>query len=407
MKASSVAVAVPPSGVFYMEGYAGKERELPALGVHDDPYVVLLLLEHDDVRTLFVSLDVCVLSRAGTEGLRRGLAQSLGMDEDRIVLSAIHSHSCPIAFASTGITDHVSYGYTEMVTGKAIEASTMLEGLLTEVSVELMETSVRGWYSNRNDRARPFDDSAYAIRFVAPDGSVAGAMLNFNCHATVLGPQNRYLTTDVLGTVRSLVADWVGITPYTFTGASADIGNRQYRKGHDFAELARVSAGIAAEIMKGEFRPLTFDVPRISHFCKRISYDNAGYYGLYRQQLAEIDERLAGDLSFDDRKLAITEKQALQYQLTIGAVDFPIHMMTIDCGEVVFVTFPGELASDLGQLVKGMFPGKRALVIGYANDYQGYYVPARDFGGDTYEAYVTYLRKGGIEQVLDEYKESW
>ena len=51
-----------------------------------------------------------------------------------------------------------------------------------------------------------------------------------------------------------------------------------------------------------------------------------------------------------------------------------------------------------------MFPGKRVFVIGYANDGQGYFVPAGDFGLG-YESFVTKLPAGGIESVLDEFED--
>ena len=54
--------------------------------------------------------------------------------------------------------------------------------------------------------------------------------------------------------------------------------------------------------------------------------------------------------------------------------------------------------------IKSMFPGKRVFVIGYANDGQGYFVPAGDFGLG-YESFVTKLPAGGIESVLDEFED--
>ena len=61
---------------------------------------------------------------------------------------------------------------------------------------------------------------------------------------------------------------------------------------------------------------------------------------------------------------------------------------------------------NLGVRVKGAFGERTAIVIGYANDYQGYFVPEYDFGGTSYESYVTKMPRGGIEKVLDEYEES-
>lgn len=405
MRAATTTVDITPHGMFWMEGYVHPVRKKPATGVHDTPVAVLLLVEQGGREVLFVSMDVCIVTAAETASLRSGLASTLAIDEDSIIINSIHSHSCASGFEGTdsmGVPP--TPGYVQLVTGLVIGASTRLRPEMTEVIPELLSTHVRGWYSNRNDADRPFDDEAYVLRLASIDGAVAGAMLNFNCHATVVGPTNRMLTSDVIGGVRSEIAEWVGVVPYVFTGASADLGNRQFRRGNDFAELRRVSNGIAGEIMGASFETVRLAPPKIWKFSHHVCYDNKRYYPEYRKQLADVLDVLAGNPSFDEAKLAETEREMLELQLTRGHVEFDISMTVADFGEIVFVTFPGELASDLGAYVKASFGGRRTILIGYANDYQGYFVPEGDFGGTSYESYVTRMPRGWIERVLSEFR---
>lgn len=405
MKAATTRVRITPRGTFYMDGYGSAARRLPALGVHDDAYAVLLLLEDGGVRTLFVSLDVCNISRGRTERMRSLLREVLCLDDEQLVVSTIHSHSCPTGLRDGSIVGKDSPGWAEMVCGLVVQAATGLVDELVEVRPQLLSRNVRGWYSNRNSKDKPFDDEAFVIRFVGEDGATVAGMLNFNCHATVVGPENRYLTTDVQGGVRSLIADWLGVTPYAFTGASGDLGNRQFRQGNDFAELARVSCGIAGEIMQGSFEDIDLKAPAVRIFRKLIDYDNTVYFERYRTQIAEAQAVLDDpSSSCDAKKLAGTEVVRLEERLQCDRIAFPIEMRVYDFGTLVAVTFPGELGSVLGMRIKGMFPGKRVLVIGYANDGQGYFVPADDFGLG-YESFVTKLPAGGIEAVLDEFEE--
>ena len=44
--------------------------------------------------------------------------------------------------------------------------------------------------------------------------------------------------------------------------------------------------------------------------------------------------------------------------------------------------------------------GKLTFMIGYADDYHGYFVPAEDFG-KCYESFVTLLPEGGTEKMID------
>ena len=404
MRVAMERVDITPLGTFYMEGYLTELRRQPALGVHDTPYAFLLLIEVGAERVLFVSLDVCIITRELTQPMRALLEEATGIPAERIVINAIHSHACATGFVE-GLIGKKSLGYENKVTGLVVEAATRLEGKLEKVAPELLRTKVRGWYSNRNDREREFDDEAYLLRFANTVGQVVAAMLNFNCHATVVGPENRYLTPDVIGSVRAHLASWIGVMPYTFTGASGDVGNRQYRQGNDFQELERVGVGIASEIMKAPFEPVEFSQAVVRTFRYDVAYDNAAYHEGYQRKLDHVRELLAGPLSYDERKLYDTAQTMLEDQLAVRDVSFALEMVTIDFGPLVFVTFPGELASELGLRIKRMFAGKTCLVMGYANDYQGYFVKQGDFGYN-YEALITKLPEGGIERILDAFEES-
>lgn len=406
MLVSTTSIKITPPGVFYLDGYLNDVRQQPGAGVHDDPLAVLLLIEESGRRALFVGVDACLMSLSRTRRMRAQLSELLDVPDELIVTSTTHSHSCPNGLRDGSLIAHETPGYADYVTGLVVQAASTLPGRLVEAGGELLGTHVQGWYSNRNGKERPFDDGAYVLRFRTSEGETAGAMLNFNCHSTVVGPTNMLITSDLQGAVRAELAEWVGVTPYAFTGASGDLGNRQFRRGNDFAELRRVSCGIAAQIMRGSFSPVTFAAPSAREFVYEVDYDNTAYFPEYERQLAEARMVLADEASSADaRKLAVTEVSKLSDKLTVERVSFPIVMRVIDVGELVFVTFPGELGSVLGMRIKALFAPRRCLVIGYANDAQGYFVPEGDFGLG-YESFVTKLPRGGIERVLDAF-EGW
>ena len=405
MRVSTTSIKITPPGVFYLDGYLNDLRQRPGTGVHDDPLAVLLLLEEDGSRVLFVGVDACLMSLSRTERMRVELSDLLGVPDELVVTSTTHSHSCPNGLRDGSLIEHETPGYADYVTGLVVQAASTLPEHLVEAAPELLRTRVRGWYSNRNGKDKPFDDEACVLRFRTPDGATAGAMLNFNCHSTVVGPTNRLISADLQGAVRAQLADWVGVTPYAFTGASGDLGNRQYRQGNDFAELRRVSCGIATEIMRGSFSPVELGAPRVREFVYEVDYDNTAHFPEYERQLAEARAVLADESSSADaRKLAVTEVSKLSDKLTVDRVSFPIVMRVIELGQLVLVTFPGELGSTLGLRIKALFAPRVCAVIGYANDAQGYFVPEADFGLG-YESFVTKLPRGGIERVLDAFEE--
>ena len=205
-------------------------------------------------RTLFVGVDVCLMSLSRIEGMRRQLCELLGLEDELLVTSTIHSHSCPNGLRDDSLIDHDTPGYADLVTGLVVQAASKLPDGLVEVTPQILATHVRGWYSNRNSIEKPFDDEAFVIRFVDAGGKVVAAMQNFNCHSTVVGPTNMLITSDLQGAVRAELAEWLGVVPYAFTGASGDLGTGSSDRQR-LAELKRVSCGIAAELMKGSFEP--------------------------------------------------------------------------------------------------------------------------------------------------------
>ncbi len=406
MKVSTTSVKITPKGAFYLDGYLNDARQQPGEGVHDDPLAVLLLVEDAaGARALFVGVDVCLLSLSRTRGMRRQLCDLLDIPDELLVISTVHSHSCPNGLRDGSLIKKETPGYADYVSGLVVQAASTLPARLVEAQPQLLRTHVRGWYSNRNSKDKPFDDEAFVLRFVDADGRAVAAMQNFNCHSTVVGPQNMLITSDLQGAVRAHLADWLGVVPYAFTGASGDLGNRQFRRGNDFAELARVSCGIAAELMQGEFAPVSLEGLAVREFTYQVDYDNEQYWPSYERQLAQAREVLSSDTaSADAKKLATTEVSKLGLKLGISRVAFPITMRIIQMGDLVLVTFPGELGSTLGMRIKAMFPDKTCIVIGYANDAQGYFVPKDDWGLG-YESFVTQLPPGGIETVLDAFEE--
>lgn len=143
--------------------------------------------------------------------------------------------------------------------------------------------------------------------------------------------------------------------------------------------------------MKDFFEPVSLLPPVVRTVLHRVSYDNERFYSQYQEQLDAVNRVLANGPAFDQKKLADIEKEMLGRQFERHEVDFTVRMTTIDLGALMFVTFPGELASELGTFVKEPFvgSGKHPVIIGYANAYQGYFVAAHTYGSTSYESYVT------------------
>ena len=132
MKVSTTSVTITPQGTFYLDGYLNDMRQNPGTGVHDDPLAVLLLMEESGERALFVGVDVCLLSLSRTRGMRRQLCELLGLKDELLVVSTVHSHSCPNGLRDGSLIDHETPGYADYVSGLVVQAASTLPQALVE-----------------------------------------------------------------------------------------------------------------------------------------------------------------------------------------------------------------------------------------------------------------------------------
>lgn len=403
MRVATRAANITPHCDVHLCGYVGEERKQFAKGVHDDPLAVSLFLEIGETKLLLISIDVITLSKSKADLIKAKICDLLKINQENIIMNAIHSHSL-----ANGFCDEIPFGtpdnlpYFQEVSDKIIASLQGIEADLKEANIQIGTTKVHGYYSKRTDASLPFEDHATIVKFVAKDDNeVIAAMVNFNCHATVLGPKNMMLSADIIGEVRKLMSEQLHVVPYTFTGASGDISNRQFRQGNDFAELERVGTGIS-DILKAidHYEDITFSDMEMIPYDYHISYDNTQYFMKYQKEIDEADKILAkDDLPLDEWKLRTSEKVILESKMAMNNVDFHVSGKVIKFKDLTIITFPGELASKFGLQLRALCKTKYFLLIGYADDYQGYFIEAEEYG-KTYETKASNTPIGESEKIV-------
>lgn len=403
MRVATRVANITPHCDVHLCGYVGEERKQFAKGVHDDPLAVSLLLEIEGTKLLFVSIDVVTLSKSRADLIKDKICDILKINKANIIMNAIHSHSL-----ANGLCDEIAFGtpdnlpYFHEVCDKIVESLKGIETDLCETKLQIGTTKVHGFYSKRTNVTLPFEDNATIIKFTSKfDDKVIAAMVNFNCHATVLGPKNMMISADIIGEVRKLMSEQLQVVPYTFTGASGDISNRQFRQGNDFVELERVGKGIS-DILKAvdHYEEISLANFKVIPYDYHISYDNTQYFEEYQKGIAEANEVLAKqNISLDEWKMRTSEKVILESKMANTTIDFHVSGKIIKFDDLTIVTFPGELASKFGLQLREQCKTKHFLLIGYADDYQGYFIEAEEYG-KTYETKASNTPKGDSEKIV-------
>ena len=401
MRISSTFKEVIPENDIYLIGGTSEERKLPALGIHDNPLCVSLMLELKGIKLLFVSVDFCVISEDKISIIKDSVVSKTDIKKENIVINSVHTHSGPNGLDSTYLSPGENPKYFAIVKNAIISLAIETSNNLEKATAEFAIVKVEGFYNNRNNPSKPIDDEAILIKFVNDSGKTVGAMCNFNCHATVLAETNRYCSSDLMGKVRKNMEEFFGILPYTFPGAAADVSNRNYRQGNDFNELERVGKGIS-DILKTakNFTTLNLESFELKTLDYRIQYNNTLYFNEYRKNLHNIKRLLETDLTKDQYRLKKSEKAVLENKLKIENVEYIVKCKVFKLNELTIIIFPGELASKFGLQLKKQSKNKCNIIIGYSDDYQGYFIEEEEYG-HCYETVATNTPKGESEKLVN------
>jgi hypothetical protein len=239
----------------------------------------------------------------------------------------------------------------------------------------------------------------------AAAGPPLAVVVNYTCHPTCLGSDNRLLSADYPGLVTSAVEAASGAVCLFLTGACGDIG--PVERGE--ASLKIIGQAVAAEVLRvlPSLAPVAppvldtegeiLDLPlgalpsreelvtlREQYQAASLEADAAG-----RPLQARIARALEG---WTERILALYKERRLP--ATVQA-----ELQTIHLGDLVLAGVPGELFVELGLQIKAGTAPRQLFVCGFANGNVGY-IPARrayPHGGyEIDEAYKYYGYPGAL-----------
>lgn len=394
---SSKIKITPPLGV-PMDGYLSRTE--PSRGIHDHIYARCLVFGDGENYMSIVSLDLLYATRDLTEKVRRTVSNALGLKKDSVAVIAVHNHSGPsvVGFHSTQ-QYHFLDDYLEILPN--LVSSGLIEAFSSrrKVRVGFGRGIVKGWTINRRKPIiGSLDDEVIAVRFEDLSGRLISALVNFTCHAVVLGANNLLISGDYPGYVSRTVERIEGGICLFLNGAFGDINpltpntdlNRVYERNigrfEDAIRMGRVIGGEALKILNSA---LCSENMNLSLSSRKAALKLRPLQTFTTDYIEDLEEKLkvACEKESDEIRLKILTARFL------GAVRnlFPSDVAEVDVqgfriGDLAIVVLPGELFVDLGLRIKARYKSGTTMVVGCANEVLGY-IPteeAMDEGG--YEA---------------------
>ncbi len=251
----------PPPNIAH--GGWGAQKHERAEGIDLDFWSTALALSDGATTALILDIDIQILTNERADQIRAAVGMATGLPIENIRACATHTHSGPVPYKSwieQGF-DLVGPWFDDLARWCAEAAREAVENLqpvtLRASRGESFINANRRCVTAAGERflginpAGVCDREVRVVRFDAPDGAPVATLVNFACHATIMGPANRLLTPDYPGAMKRVVEQAVGGHCVFLQGAAGNLGPVQgfqadpkvYRQlgavlGHEAAKVA-------------------------------------------------------------------------------------------------------------------------------------------------------------------------
>jgi neutral ceramidase len=409
-RASADSVDITPPEGFPLGGYI--LRSGVSEGVLDPILVRALLLRGGDDTLLLISVDWVYIDGRWARGLKDAAAKVLGVDEERVIVLATHTHSGPGVFGSSPVKAPGETAYLSDVRHRVVDTVRRLADETRQVTPRIGSTRVRELGRHRNDPKLPVDEELLVLTLGGSNGGLLGRVIMYGCHPTVLGPENLLFSGDWVGWGLSAVDRQLGGTSLFINGAAGDVSTRFTRAGRGLGEVKRYAEVFRDAVERSEGRVTTLSAEGIT---VRTSDVPVRYRDLPDREEAEralvqIEREIAAERERGASPEAIRRLESVRegaivslffatgggFEAILGERKMTATITLVRVGPLGMVFFPGEVMSETAIALKESARGPLA-VCAYANDYFGYL----SHGAGDYESTMALLSPDSIGAIVE------
>lgn len=400
-KAGLATINITPERPVLLAGYASRVK--PFEGVEQELFAKALALEdRDGQRAVIVTTDLIGLSAAVAEPLRERIRERTGLKEERILLSASHTHSGPklglkVSPAPGEKIDDATntVAYTRWLQDRLVEVVTQAVGRLepatlswgsgvAHFAMNRREFTPNGVILGVNPRG-PVDRTVPVLRVDASDGKPRAVLFGYACHNTTLTQTNYLVAGDYAGFAQAYVQGQFPSVQAMFMAGCGGDANPYPRGTMDLAREHGADLGKeVCRVLETKLRPVTGPLAcALDHAALPLQTPS-------REELKKAAASGPGWQAPAAREMLATldrgGKLATHYRAPVAVWQFDTNL--------TLVALSGEVVVDYAHLVERGIGPLQLWVAAYCNDVFGYLPSARVLSEGGYECRGLYTTTG-------------
>ncbi|MGH8639548.1 MAG: neutral/alkaline non-lysosomal ceramidase N-terminal domain-containing protein, partial [Burkholderiales bacterium] len=262
--AARVDITPAPEAALPMSGYGGRKEGFKA--IHDDLNVRAVVVDDGTSQAALIACEVIGISSDLWAKITGRLTREAMIPIENIILASVHTHAAPaIGTYSESVDGDVARRRAEYVQKLEDAVSAAVRQARANLQPARIGFGFGKANVNTNRRARDgdggwmlgnnpdgvSDKTVAVIRFDTMSGQPIAVLSNYGVHATVLGPGNLQISSDIAGATSRMVEKHYGgavVAPWT-SGAAGD-QDPIYRVGTDFRNVAALGRLLGEEVIR-------------------------------------------------------------------------------------------------------------------------------------------------------------
>ena len=395
-----------------MGGYAARS------GVAEDtldPLFCRAIVFSDRATTVaLVALDLLSVSAVWAEPVRQQIGAQLACDPTHVLIAATHTHAGPETVRFRRTHAAALHAYEKTLASTVVQTAAAAHAAQQVAHLALGAIRVEGVAANRREAHGPVDETVQVLVARTPSNTCVAVIAVFGCHPTVLPPTNLRYSRDLFGPAVDTAEQVLGARVVLFNGAAADVSTRFTRQTQDSHEAVRLGRLLGEAIATAAARAAPIagtslcacqelvaveprSLPSPSEAEENVAQAGDRVRTLQsREAPAGEQRRAAAELEGALAQLFLVTHGGARAVLGHEADRAAIQLLRLGACDIVAA--PGEVFSATGRAIRAARP-RPTLVVGYANDYLGYFVGPDVAAAGGYEALTAFVAPNSAQAI--------